>query len=167
LRVFATVVKEQEKKKSEARAVLVLAGDGPLRVKLELEAKILQIDRYVRFAGFQVDVRPFYRLADATLLVSLQEGLPRSLMESLAMETPVITTDVRGNHEVADETCGLLVPPMDVEALASALRKMLGMTAERRREMGRQGRAKMSAFSQEKCLELTERVYARLACQSM
>lgn len=167
LRGFAAVVKAQEVNTTEARAVLVLAGDGPLRGKLEAEAKLLGIDRQVRFVGFQEDVRPFYRLAEVTLLVSLQEGLPRSLMESLAMETPVITTDVRGNHELADETCGLLVPPMDGEALANAIRKMLGMTADMRREMGRQGRAKMSAFSQERCLELTERVYARLACQPL
>jgi glycosyltransferase involved in cell wall biosynthesis len=146
----------------DRQPVLVLAGDGPLRGPLAAMAAGLGVADHVRWVGFQDDLRPFYQAAAMTVLVSLQEGLPRCLMESLAMETPVVATDVRGNHEIADTSCGRLVPPRNPLALAAAMRELLALKPEERREMGRRGRARMEKYSLARCLEMTEAVYAKV-----
>lgn len=162
LRGFSEFLMPRREVTPEIRPVLIFAGDGPLRIILEALARKLGIAEQVRFAGFQNDLRTFYTLADVTVMVSLQEGLPRSLMESLAMGTPVIATDVRGNHELVDETCGFLVPPRNSQALANAMRWMFDMTAEQRRELGRRGRERMAEYSIARCLAMTEAIYAKL-----
>jgi glycosyltransferase involved in cell wall biosynthesis len=144
------------------RPVLILAGDGPLRITLEALARELGIAKHVRFVGFQYDLRAFYALADATVLVSLQEGLPRSLMESLAMETPVIATDVRGNHELVDDSCGFLVPPRDAKGLTTALQRLFSLTHDQRRELGRRARERMADYSLTRCLATTQALYESL-----
>lgn len=108
-------------------AVLLLAGDGPLRARLETAAAP-QGDR-VRFLGTRADVDDLLRAADATVLTSDWEGLPMAVLESLAAGRPVVATDVDGVHEVLGGGAGLLVPPRDPDAAAAALARVLGQPA--------------------------------------
>lgn len=64
----------------------------------------------VIFAGRQQDMRPFYEDASLTLICSLKEGLALTAYESLAMGTPVITSDVGGQAELINETVGRVIP---------------------------------------------------------
>ena len=65
-----------------------------------------------------------FRAADASLLSSSWENFPHTVVESLAVGTPVISTDVGGVAEVVtDGENGLLVPAGDPEALAAAIRR--------------------------------------------
>ena len=75
-------------------------------------------------------------MSEATVLVhpsdGLGDGLPNVLREAMALGTPVIASRVAGIPEALDEgRCGLLVPPRDVAALASALERLLGDAALR------------------------------------
>jgi glycosyltransferase involved in cell wall biosynthesis len=142
--------------------MLVLAGEGPLRRRLERQTARLGIGCWVRFVGFRDDLRPLYALADATLLISVQEGLPRSIMESLAMQTPVVASDIRGSHELVDASCGWLVPPRDPAGVADALRILAGLPEDARLQMGRNGRTKMQAFGLQRCLAETEDIYRQV-----
>ena len=66
-----------------------------------------------------------FRAADAALLTSAWENLPHTVLEALAVGTPVIATAVGGVPEVVrDGENGLLVAPGDVEALAEAIRRV-------------------------------------------
>ena len=67
----------------------------------------------------------WYRAADLTVLPSRSEGLPNVLRESLACGTPFVASDVGGICEIGDETCSILVPPEDPEALAEAIEQGL------------------------------------------
>jgi len=108
-------------------ALLVL-GDGPERAALERRAAQLDVSDRVRFlgAGTRDDVIVLFRAVDAALLTSAWENLPHTLLEALAAGTPVIATAVGGIPEVVrDGENGLLVPPRDVAAAASAIDRLV------------------------------------------
>jgi glycosyltransferase involved in cell wall biosynthesis len=123
-------------------AVLAFAGDGPLRVQTERLAATLGMSDRVRFLGNRRDVEVLVRASSAVLLASDREGLPRSIMEALSLEVPVIGSRVRGVRDLLAEGTGLLVEPGDVEGLERAMRRLLGDPAEAR-EMGLRGRKMM------------------------
>jgi glycosyltransferase involved in cell wall biosynthesis len=107
-------------------ARLVLVGDGSLRGSCEtLVAQLGLADRVV-FAGVRRDVAEILPAFDVTALSSLDEGLPRTILESMATGVPVVATAVGGVPEVViDDVTGLLVPRADPPALAQALRRVL------------------------------------------
>jgi glycosyltransferase involved in cell wall biosynthesis len=88
------------------------------------------------------DVRPYYRAADLLVCASDVESLPRSVLEAMALEVPIVATSVFGLPEVVtDGVTGWLCDERDVAALAEALDRALGIPASRREEMGRAARA--------------------------
>ena len=100
---------------------LLVLGDGPERARLERQARALGLSDRVRFlgAGTRDDVIRLFRGADVALLTSAWENLPHTLLEALAVGTPVIATAVGGIPEVVrDGENGLLVPAGDIDAIA-------------------------------------------------
>lgn len=81
----------------------------------------------IRYEGVQADVRPFLARAEVFVLPTYYlEGVPRSILEALAMGKPVITTDWRGCRDtVTNEVNGFLIPPQDAKALAQAMARFL------------------------------------------
>lgn len=113
---------------------LVIAGDGDERRRLETLA-----GPRVRFLGAQPRERvlELLRAADASLLSSSWENFPHTVVEALAVGTPVISTDVGGVAEVVhDGANGLLVPAGDAGALADAIRRFFADGALRSRLRG-------------------------------
>ncbi len=84
---------------------------------------------------FRDDVKRFCALADIVSLPSFyREGVPRSLLEGLAMGKPIVTTHTAGCREVVrDGVNGYLVPPRDARAFAEKLRTLMQDAAARRR----------------------------------
>jgi glycosyltransferase involved in cell wall biosynthesis len=108
---------------------LVVAGDGNERDALERRATELGLDGRVRFLGPQPRERvlELFRAADALLLSSSWENFPHTVVESLAVGTPVVATATGGVVEVVEDGHnGLLVPPGDAEALAGAIGRFFG-----------------------------------------
>jgi glycosyltransferase involved in cell wall biosynthesis len=108
---------------------LVVAGDGPERAALERRASKPDLADRVRFAGALArdDVLTLFRAADAALLTSAWENLPHSVIEALAVGTPVVATAVGGVPEVVREgENGLLAPAGDVDAIAGAIGRLAG-----------------------------------------
>ena len=107
-------------------AVLVLAGDGPERWRLEAQTQQLGLDGRVRFLGHRDDAGSLLAAADLVVLPSLFEGLPLSIVEAMAAGKPVVTTSVGGIPEaIIDGESGLLVPAADPDALANAIGQVL------------------------------------------
>jgi glycosyltransferase involved in cell wall biosynthesis len=115
---------------------LLVAGDGPEREEMERRAGDLRLGGRARFLGPlpREDVLWLFRAADASLLSSTWENFPHTVVESLAVGTPVIATRVGGVPEVVtDGENGLLVPPSDAGALAAAIHRFYGERGLRER----------------------------------
>jgi glycosyltransferase involved in cell wall biosynthesis len=115
---------------------LVVAGEGPDREPLEAKARELGIAGRVRFLGAQPRQRvvELFRAADATILSSSWENFPHTVVEALAVGTPVLAMEAGGVAEVVhDGVNGLLVPAGDTDALAGAVRRYFADEALRER----------------------------------
>jgi glycosyltransferase involved in cell wall biosynthesis len=136
---------------------LLVAGDGPDLDEVRREARDRKLDGRVRFVGplDRDGVLALFRAADASLLSSTWENFPHTVVEALAVGTPVVATSVGGVPElVRDGVNGLLVPAGDVSALADAIRRIVV-------EPGLRERLAAKAASSVEHLE-RNRVYARL-----
>ncbi|AZN43301.1 glycosyltransferase family 4 protein [Paenibacillus albus] len=80
--------------------VCLLAGVGVNEQAMKDLASRLGIAHVVRFLGFRRDVGELMQIADAAVLLSRQEGLPKMLMEAMSAGKPLVVTDVRGNREL-------------------------------------------------------------------
>ena len=87
------------------------------------------------------DIWPWYALSDALVSVSDIESLPRSFLEAMALEVPVLAADVFGVSElIEDGRSGWLFRPRDMGALDAALRRFLDLSPDARRRVGAEGR---------------------------
>lgn len=93
----------------------VVAGNGVLLEEMRRKTKELQLENTVYFAGEKKDLRFFYQDATITLVCSLKEGLSLTSYESLAMGTPVVTSEVGGQGELVDFSVGAVVPLLEKE----------------------------------------------------
>jgi glycosyltransferase involved in cell wall biosynthesis len=115
---------------------LTIAGAGDERDRLERIAHELGLAARVRFAGPlpRARILELFHAADASILSSSWENFPHTVVEALAVGTPVIATATGGVAEVLrDGETGLLVPAGDVDALAAAIRRFTGDAALRER----------------------------------
>ena len=121
-------------------AVLILAGDGPLRHRLQDLSDQLGITDRVRFLGYVRDLSIVYSRASIVVLSSISEGLPISILDAFSHSVPVVATAVSGTSEIViDGKTGLLVGAGNIEQLAQALMSLLS-DAKARKEMGQAGR---------------------------
>ncbi len=129
---------------------LVVAGDGPLR------------DRVPGALGFvpHSELLRLYERAAIVACPSRREGFGVVCLEAMAHGRPVVATPVGGLRDlVVDGVTGLLVPPGDVQALRSALERLLA-DADLRRRLGRAAQERASlAFSWERATALTLQAY--------
>jgi glycosyltransferase involved in cell wall biosynthesis len=118
----------------------VLVGDGECRPALESLTRTLGLEARVHFAGRQPNEPNLHRLFDVSVLCSLSEGFPNSIVEAMAAARPVVATDVGGvSDAVQDGETGLLVPPSNPERLAAAIEALL-LDPGRRCALGAAGR---------------------------
>jgi glycosyltransferase involved in cell wall biosynthesis len=137
--------------------VLLVAGEGPDLPEVQREATDRGLDGRVRFLGplEREGVLTLFRAADASILTSSWENFPHTVVEALAVGTPVIATAVGGIPElVRDGENGLLVPAGDEDALAGAIGRLVA-------ERGLRERLAEAAAPSVEHLR-TDRVYARL-----
>ncbi|MFC1465579.1 MAG: glycosyltransferase family 4 protein [Candidatus Brachytrichaceae bacterium NZ_4S206] len=141
--------------------VLCFAGDGPTRAKMVDFVNSAGLAEQVRFLGFREDIPALLRIVTATVLPSEREGLPRSVLESLAMSVPVVGTDIRGVRDLLQEGTGILVPVGDIRRLAEAL-VFLADNPQEACRMGQLGRQLIQKYSLDNVLRLHEALYARV-----
>ncbi|MCW8804538.1 MAG: glycosyltransferase family 4 protein [Ignavibacteriaceae bacterium] len=105
---------------------LEIVGDGSLLGELKHFSRKLGISNSVNFFGKFADVIPFYKKMNVFVLPSLYEGFGIVLLEAMAAGVPIVATNVDGIKEVVmDGVSGILVPPKNPEAIASAVTKII------------------------------------------
>jgi glycosyltransferase involved in cell wall biosynthesis len=84
----------------------------------------------VVFHGYRDNMADYYRSADLTLVPSRREGMARSMIESLACGTPVVSFDVASAHEIlSNNETGIVVPQGDYQQMAKEIIGLLGDTS--------------------------------------
>ena len=128
-----------------------IIGDGVLREELEQQIEDLQVARQVKLLGWKdrSEVQAIIARADIVLAPSITssigdcEGIPVSLMETMAQAIPVVSTNHSGIPElVEDGVTGYLVPEKNITALAGKLEHLID-NPSLRQQMGRAGRDKV------------------------
>jgi glycosyltransferase involved in cell wall biosynthesis len=163
LRAAALARRERPKIK-----VLIAGGSHPTHRNYEkglhrLAGELgLRVGRDVVFAGALRDVRPALAAADVFVLASVprSEGAPTAIGEAMMMELPVVATDVGAVREVVDDgRTGLVVPPLDAEALVGAILRLAG-APEARASFGNRGRpVAVERFSADVCARVHLEAY--------
>lgn len=143
-------------------ATLLVLGEGPLREEVELAAREAGVADRVVLAGGRTDARELIGAADAVVLSSTWEGLPLVALEAFAAGTPLVATAVRGVRElVRDGESALLVPSGDADALAGALRRVLGDRALAER-LAEGGHAVAEEHGEERMVQAYLELYKRV-----
>ena len=152
---IAELLQAFETVRSNVASKLVLVGDfedgDPIHP--QLKRNLLTHDD-VHIVPFVHDPAPVYRLIDVLALPTYREGFPNVVLEAQASGVPVVTTDATGAVDsVLHGKTGYVVPVGSAERLAEALIE-LSRSAEKRREMGDAGRARVEAeFDQKRVWE--------------
>lgn len=130
----------------------------PFQTELIEKIHKLGIEQHVTLTGERQDIPEILGLLDIfTLPTFTHEGLPRSILEAMSMNLPVVATDIRGCREaVVHQQTGLIVPPQDSNKLAEALAILLSNN-QLRQAYGNAGRERIEAEYDE------ELVFQRLA----
>ncbi len=100
--------------------VLLIVGEGNLRINLELLVSKLGIEENVIFLGRRNDIPFLYKCFDLFVLSSVYEGLGLVLLEAMASNTPVIATNVGAIPEILGEN-GIIIEPRNSELLAKTI----------------------------------------------
>ena len=133
--------------------VYLIAGDGPLRAHLEAVARELGIEEKVRFLGHFAShdrLRHIYHLSDVFLFPTLYEGQPRTVVEALLSQLPIICANYGQVCEVVvDGEDGLWVDPLDIDAVANAIVR-LGTNHDIRLRMAQHTNFDAHRFSEER-----------------
>lgn len=121
--------------------------------------------QHIEYLGYSDDVRQYISAADAVVLPSYREGMPRVLLEGMAMGKPVITTDSVGCRDtVEDGINGFIVPPENAPALAEAMFQFLQLSRTDQLAMSRYSRYKVvKKFSNDRVLPQYLRIIRAVA----
>ncbi len=113
----------------------------------------------IDYKGFVDDVRPYIEESSCIVLPSYREGMPRIILEAMAMGKPVITTDTAGCREtVVHGINGYLVKIKDSESLSSAIGQFVNLGHDERKQMGYEGKKRLETeFSD---VIIADKIYA-------
>jgi glycosyltransferase involved in cell wall biosynthesis len=140
--------------------VVLLVGLGDGEPAIRAAATRLSLDSVVRFTGYRRDVPDILAASDLSALASPFEGVPRALMESMALGIPVVGCDVPGTRMlVKSGESGLLARFGDADDLAETMRKVCE-DPELARRLGQNGRARVETkFNEPEVAERVLRIY--------
>ena len=153
--------------RAHPNAHLVFAGQPDQAEPIIARIEALGLQPHVHLLGFRSDTQQLLAASDFFALPSLAEGFSLALVEALAAGLPTVATDVGGASEVIQSgQGGILVPPADSAALATALKHLLSLNEaeiQRQRQAARQA---AQPFSTQAMAEKTLRVYSEVVHQN-
>ena len=104
----------------------IICGKGPEFNNLKALVKAKCVEKQVHFLGFRSDIKELLAAADIFIQTSLQEGLPRSMMEAMATGLPCIASRIRGNVDLIENgKGGYLCNAQDINSFANAVSRLV------------------------------------------
>ena len=129
---------------------------GPFEEDYKERLKEYEAEGWLKYHGYQEDVRPFIASCDCFVLPSYHEGMANTNLECASSGRPIITSSIPGCEEAVVEGSGLLCSPRDSESLYCSMKAMIEKTREERELMGRVGREHMKeVFDKKKVVAMT------------
>jgi glycosyltransferase involved in cell wall biosynthesis len=142
---------------------VLLVGGGDERQVNEAHVDRLGIRDRVEFLGYRDDVPEILARTEVSVLTSIKEGVPRAILESMAMAIPVVATRIPGNVDaVRDGETGYLVDVDDVEALADRLAALMADPALRATLGARARQVALQEFDERRIVESLGQLYKSL-----
>jgi len=135
-----------------------IAGEGPVRPKLEELIRELGVADRVHLLGHVEDASGLVKAADLFVMSSAEEGLGTSVLDAMALGIPVVATRAGGIPEMLEGGAGVLVPSRDPAALAAAVVRLFEAPEERSR-LATRGRQAVEMLSDRRMAEEVFRVY--------
>lgn len=116
-----------------------------------------EAEGWLKYHGFQNDVRPFISACDCFVLPSYHEGMANTILECAASGRPIVTSDIPGCREaILVEESGFLCKARDVLTLYNAMKKIVFLDKETREKMGIKAREHMkNQFSKSIVVSMT------------
>ena len=105
--------------------VLLLAGEGPMRVMCEQRVDELGLKDRVQFCGFREDPEKLIALADLCLIASIREGLPRVAVQYIAGGKPVVASHLRGIEEILTHGRNAIVAGSEISDVVTSMLDLL------------------------------------------
>ena len=151
------------KEQTTQKFTILLIGTGENRDKIQKDIKDRNLEEYIKCLGLRRDIPRILSITDIGLLVSIREGLPRSIMEMMAMKVPVIATNIRGNRDLIENGVnGYLVPIKNAPQIAGKCLDLL-TNESLSIQFGELSRKKIeNQFSIEKVLHQLEVIYKQM-----
>jgi len=120
---------------SEPRAVLVLAGDGPMRIRLEAQAAERGLNEAVTFTGFLDHARlvDLYKAADLFVFASKTETQGLAILEAMAGGTPAVAIGEMGVLDILEDEVNGCLAPENEDGFAARVAELLADDARRAR----------------------------------
>lgn len=120
----------------------------------------LRLKHYIRYISFQLEIGPYYRLLNVSVLPSLIEGLSQTVLESFLSNVPVVATRAGGNPElVRDGENGFLYNTGDAETLASKINLLLSNRKLKQRIVRNAVQTVKNEFNIERTIDRVENIY--------
>lgn len=147
----AVIAVNQRRERPLRLLVIGRSLDAQLQSQLEAMVRAAKMEDRIEFLGFVRNPLPYVRNATIFALTSRNEGLPVSMLEAMALGTPVVSTDCPSGPRflLEDGRSGQLVPVGDAESVATALMELTEDQVERRR-LAVAGRQRAATFSPER-----------------
>lgn len=130
---------------------------GPFEEDYKEKLDVFEREGWLKYHGFQEDVRPFIKACDCFVLPSYHEGMANTNLEAAASGRPLITSNIPGCKEaVIEGVSGFRCEAKNVESLSQSMTEMIGKSREERENMGQAGRTHMvEMFDKKKVVENT------------
>ena len=130
---------------------------GPFEENYKEKLEQCESEGWLKYQGYQEDVRPFIAACDCFVLPSYHEGMANTNLECASSGRPIITSNIPGCKEaVIDGVSGFLCEPKNVDSLYEAMKRMMRLSREEREQIGKAGRKHMeNVFDKRKVVEET------------
>lgn len=149
---------------SEPDALLILAGNGPMKDQLQELIKERGIENNVRLIGYCTCLEKYQKIASLLVACSYREGLPLNLVEAMLAQNPIVASHNRGHDELVNHgVTGFLVEPDDSEGMSEYVLQILN-DSKLCNEFGENARRFALDFSFENVKQELKEVYGLQTC---
>lgn len=150
-----------EKYKKENNTVMVRLGSGSKNIKDKISERKLEKMVIYRESILQNETALYYSAADVLILPSIEEGFGLPIVEAMACECPVITSNCGAMKEVAG-TAAILVNPNRIQDIAKKIHKALSLNSKEKQILIDRGNNRVKIFSWEKYTDKVVSIYYSL-----